>query len=89
MAAWAPDHPHDALPLLPPAADLESKPVLKRCVTARAALAELKQAAELIPNPGMLINTLPVLEARAAALLAALLGAVAWCNCAGRCRAGP
>ena len=31
----------------------------------RAALAELKQAAELIPNPAMLINTLPLLEARA------------------------
>jgi Fic family protein len=46
-------------------ADLETKAVLKQCVTARAALAELKQAAELIPNPTMLINTLPVLEARA------------------------
>ena len=39
--------------------------VLKQCVTARAALAELKQAAALIPNPAMLINTLPLLEARA------------------------
>jgi Fic family protein len=45
--------------------ELESKPILKRCVTARAALAELKQAAGLIPNPAMLINTLPILEARA------------------------
>ena len=39
--------------------------MLKQCVTARAALAELKQAAELIPDPVMLINTLPLLEARA------------------------
>ncbi len=39
--------------------------MLKRCITARAALAELKQAAELIPDQGMLINTLPLLEARA------------------------
>lgn len=31
----------------------------------RAALAELKQAAELIPNGAILINTLPLLEARA------------------------
>ncbi len=45
--------------------DLESKSVLKRCIAARASLAELKQAAELIPNQGMLINTLPLLEARA------------------------
>lgn len=34
------------------------------CISARAALAELKRAAELIPNSGMLINTLPVLEAQ-------------------------
>lgn len=35
------------------------------CIEARAALAELKQAAELIPNQGVLINTLPLLEAQA------------------------
>jgi Fic family protein len=62
---WRADAPYNALPDLPPAADVESKPVLKRCITARAALAELKQAAELIPNQGMLINTLPLLEAQA------------------------
>ncbi len=39
--------------------------MLRKCVGARAALAELKQAAELIPNASMLINTLPVLEAQA------------------------
>jgi Fic family protein len=39
--------------------------VLKHCISARAALAELKQAAELIPNQGVLINTLPLLEAQA------------------------
>jgi len=62
---WTPDRPYNSLPLLPPAVDLESKTVLKRCVSARAALAGLKQVAELIPNQSMLINTLPVLEARA------------------------
>ena len=64
-SGWQPDRPHDSLPPLPPAVDLETKVVLKQCVTARAALAELKQAVTLIPNPTMLINTLPVLEARA------------------------
>lgn len=64
-ASWHPRRPYDALPSLPPAAELETRRVLKQCVTARAALAELKQAAELIPNPGMLVNTLPILEARA------------------------
>ncbi|OGT83865.1 MAG: addiction module protein [Gammaproteobacteria bacterium RIFCSPLOWO2_02_FULL_61_13] len=62
---WMPDRPYNDLPRLPPTVELESKPVLKQCVTARAALAELKQAAALIPNPAMLINTLPLLEARA------------------------
>lgn len=63
--AWKPDQPYNSIPILPPATDLESKTVLKQCIAARAALAELKQAAELIPNQGMLINTLPLLEARA------------------------
>jgi Fic family protein len=45
--------------------ELETRPVLKRCVAARAALAELKQLAQQIPNQGVLINTLPLLEARA------------------------
>lgn len=61
---WIPEKPYNNLPLLPPAFDLESKAVLKRCITARAALAELKQAAKLIPNQAMLINTLPLLEAK-------------------------
>ncbi|MDP1557557.1 MAG: Fic family protein [Nitrosomonas sp.] len=63
--AWKPDQPYNSIPLLPPTDDLETKAVLKQCIAARAALAELKQAAELIPNQGMLINTLPLLEARA------------------------
>lgn len=62
---WTPDQPYNELPLLPPPADLETKDVLKQLVDSRAALATLKQASDLIPNPGMLINTLPILEARA------------------------
>jgi Fic family protein len=51
--------------MLPPATDVESKAILKQCILARAAVAELKQAAELIPNQAVLINTLPLLEAQA------------------------
>ena len=65
LVGWRPDRAYNELPRLPPMVDLETKPVLKQCITARAALAELKQAAALIPNPAMLINTLPLLEARA------------------------
>ncbi|WP_077003106.1 protein adenylyltransferase Fic [Variovorax sp. KK3] len=61
---WRPDRPYDELPALPPTADLESKAILKQCITARAALAELKQATELIPNATVLINTIPLLEAK-------------------------
>ena len=62
---WKPDRPYNALPALPPRVEVETRAVLKQCITARAALAELKQAAELIPNQAVLINTLPLLEARA------------------------
>jgi Fic family protein len=58
--------PYNDLPSLPPSADLvETTEILKRCIKARVALAELKQAAELIPNSAVLVNALPLLEARA------------------------
>lgn len=65
MSSWLPDQPYNDLPALPPARELESRAVLKQCITARAALAALQQAAELIPNQGVLVNTLPLLEAQA------------------------
>ena len=43
-----PNTPYNTLPLLPPGQDIETKAVLKRCVTARAAVAELRRAGELI-----------------------------------------
>lgn len=62
--AWDRRRPYNALPPLPPRADLESRAILKQCILARAALAELKQATALIPNPTVLINTIPLLEAK-------------------------
>ena len=67
--AWRPDRPYDTLPPIPTAEVLETKPVLRVCIEARAALAGLNQAAQLIPNPSMLINTLPVLEAQASSAI--------------------
>lgn len=64
MIKLDPAKPYNQLPPLPPEADIESKAILKKCVTARAALAELKQAGGLIPNQAVLINTIPLLEAR-------------------------
>ncbi len=58
--------PYNELPELPPPGELiETKDILKKCINARVALAELKQAAELIPNAAVLVNALPLLEARA------------------------
>jgi Fic family protein len=62
---YQPDRPFFGLPKLPPRVDLESTAILKACISARAALAELDAASELIPNPSILINTIPVLEATA------------------------
>ena len=62
---WRADTPFDHLPRLPPKAAIETTAILKHCIPARAALGELKQAAFRIPNQAMLINTLPLLEARA------------------------
>ena len=42
---WQADQPHNSLPRLPPAHELESRVVLKACIEARAALAQLRQAA--------------------------------------------
>lgn len=61
---WDSSCPYNQLPSLPTTQDLESRAVLKACIAARTALAELKQAAELIPNQTMLINTIPLLEAK-------------------------
>ena len=65
MSTWRPESPFNDLPSLPPTGELETRVILKQCIEARAALAQLKSAAELIPNQGILINTLPLLEARA------------------------
>ena len=66
MTDFDPKTPYNDLPELPPALELiETTEILKRCITARVALAELKQAAELIPNSTVLVNALPLLEARA------------------------
>lgn len=63
---WNPSLPYNNLPLLPPSLEvIENIQVLKTCIPARAALAELKQAGELLPNQGLLINLLPLLEAKA------------------------
>lgn len=62
---WQADRPYNELPLLPPPTEVyDTLSLLKACIPARAALAELKQAGELLPNQGLLINLIPLLEAK-------------------------
>ena len=62
---WRPGEPYNLLLPLPPAREhTETIEILKACIPARAALAELKQAGQLIPNQTLLINLLPLLEAK-------------------------
>lgn len=58
------NEPYNDLPLLPPQVIIETVPVLRRCVRASRALAELKGAGNLIPDQSILINSIPLQEAR-------------------------
>ena len=62
---FRPDRPYNDLPPRPPREDVETKAVLKACIAARAALAELRVSGQLIPNQAVLINSIPLLEAQA------------------------
>jgi Fic family protein len=64
ISGFAPDKPYNDLPLLPPTQNIETLPVMRKCVAAGRALARLQQAAALIPNQDVLINSIPLREAR-------------------------
>ncbi len=76
---WQPDRPYNDLPRLPPTTELETKAVLTQSVAASSALAGLKKAAELIPNPAMLITNLVqarIAERQAASRYLKALGSI-------------
>lgn len=56
--------PYNALPVLPPRVELETRAVLKKVISARAALAELKGAGKNIPDQSVLLTTLGLQEAK-------------------------
>lgn len=57
--------PYNDLPLLPPKADIETKAILKKAITAGRALAELKGLGDTIPNQSILVNSVILQEAKA------------------------
>jgi Fic family protein len=64
MAEFNPLRAYNSLPNLPPTADVETWAILKQCVEARVALEGLKTAGALIANQNVLINAIPLREAR-------------------------
>ena len=63
--SWNPKEPFNTLPPFPSAEKLETQAILKQCISSRTALAELNQSADFLPNKELLINIMPLLEARA------------------------
>ena len=55
---WSPQTSYNELPILPPELEqIETGRILKACINARAAIAELKTVGELIPDQSLLIQT--------------------------------
>jgi Fic family protein len=67
--AYSPDLPYNDLPLLPPVAEVETKAVLKKTITASRALSELKGAITNLPNPTLFIDTIHLQEAQASSAI--------------------
>src|SRR5439155_3361653 len=64
MQPFDPPKPHNDLPPLPPVQDIETKAILKKCIEATRQLEGLRQAAKHIPNQDVLINSIPLREAK-------------------------
>jgi len=60
-----PDKPFNDLPLLPPKAEIETRAILKKAISAGRALAELKGLGKTIPNQAILVNSIILQEAKA------------------------
>ena len=56
--------PWNGLPELPPSTEIESKEILKACISARAELARVDALVETLPNKDILIQAIPLQEAR-------------------------
>lgn len=60
-----PGRAYNELPLVPPPMVVETIEVLRAATKARVAVMELDAISRMIPNPAVLINVLPVVEAQA------------------------
>ena len=57
--------PYNDLPLLPPKADIETRVILRKTISAGRALAQLNGALQNLPNPNLFLDTIYLQEAKA------------------------
>ena len=57
--------PYNDLPLLPPKADIETKDILRKTISAGRALAQLNGVLQNLPNPTLFLDTIYLQEAKA------------------------
>jgi Fic family protein len=57
--------PYNDLPLLPPKADIETKSILRKTISAGRALAQLNGTLMNLPNPALFLDTIYLQEAKA------------------------
>lgn len=65
MSEFNKNRPFNALPALPPKADLETRKILTKAISASRALARLNGTLNSIPNPNLFIDTVYLQEAKA------------------------
>lgn len=69
MVKYHPEIPYNDLPDLPPEADLETKKILLKLISASRSLSELKGAITNLPNPLLFIDTINLQEAQASSAI--------------------
>lgn len=65
MSKFDPKIPYNNLPLLPPKADIETKKILRKTISAGRALAQLNGTLLNLPNPTLFLDTIYLQEAKA------------------------
>ena len=65
MANFDRKKPYNELPLLPPKADIETKKILRKTISAGRALAQLNGTLLNLPNPTLFLDTIYLQEAKA------------------------
>ncbi|HZK03518.1 MAG TPA: Fic/DOC family N-terminal domain-containing protein [Bacteroidaceae bacterium] len=65
MSKFDPKKPYNDLPLLPPNADIETKEILRKTISAGRALAQLNGTLKNLPNPTLFLDTIYLQEAKA------------------------